>query len=154
MLKLINEIRGKLDELEKLCISESVSEVDNRPTSKVELWVDGGSKGNPGLGYCSYAFNDVMETVQLGDNITNNVAEYRGVLQGIRAVTSRIISREIDLTVHTDSALVVGQLTQGWKINAAHLKPLIAEIRARLKPFHSWSVVKSPREEIFNVLGH
>jgi ribonuclease HI len=37
--------------------------------------------------------------------------------------------------VHTDSQLVVGQLTQGWKINATNLRPIVDEAAALLQVF-------------------
>ena len=52
------------------------------------LTFDGGSKGNPGLGYGSYELRTCddrarMERREYGDNVTNNEAEYRTLIEGL-----------------------------------------------------------------------
>ncbi|MFC7893293.1 bifunctional RNase H/acid phosphatase [Streptomyces sp. NPDC057381] len=98
---------------------------------------DGGSRGNPGpAGYGAVVLDaatgqTLTEAAEYLGVVTNNVAEYRGLLAGLRA------ARELDpdATVHVrmDSKLVVEQMSGRWKIKHPDMKPLAAEA-ARVFP--------------------
>ncbi|MFD8272978.1 bifunctional RNase H/acid phosphatase [Streptomyces flaveolus] len=98
---------------------------------------DGGSRGNPGpAGYGAVVSDAVTgetlaEAAEYLGVATNNVAEYRGLLAGLRA------ARELDPTasvhVRMDSKLVVEQMSGRWKIKHPDMKPLAAEA-ARVFP--------------------
>ncbi|WP_055533722.1 bifunctional RNase H/acid phosphatase [Streptomyces graminilatus] len=98
---------------------------------------DGGSRGNPGpAGYGSVVIDAVTgetlaEAAEYIGIATNNVAEYRGLVAGLRA------ARELDPTarirVRMDSKLVVEQMSGRWKIKHPDMKPLAAEA-ARVFP--------------------
>lgn len=98
---------------------------------------DGGSRGNPGpAGYGAVVLDAatgeaLVEAAEYLGVVTNNVAEYRGLLAGLRA------ARELDpdATVHVrmDSKLVVEQMSGRWKIKHPDMKPLAAEA-ARVFP--------------------
>ncbi len=56
----------------------------------VRVWVDGGSRGNPGPAATGYRIEDTDGVVlaEAGETIgtaTNNVAEYRALIAGLRA---------------------------------------------------------------------
>ncbi|MEU6100903.1 bifunctional RNase H/acid phosphatase [Streptomyces flaveolus] len=98
---------------------------------------DGGSRGNPGpAGYGAVVSDAVTgetlaEAAEYLGVATNNVAEYRGLLAGLRA------AHELDPTasvhVRMDSKLVVEQMSGRWKIKHPAMKPLAAEA-ARVFP--------------------
>ncbi|MGY1501301.1 bifunctional RNase H/acid phosphatase [Streptomyces sp. QTS52] len=98
---------------------------------------DGGSRGNPGpAGYGCVVIDaatgeTLAEAAEYIGVATNNVAEYRGLVAGLRA------ARELDptATVHVrmDSKLVVEQMSGRWKIKHPDMKPLAAEA-ARVFP--------------------
>ncbi|MFI1003349.1 bifunctional RNase H/acid phosphatase [Streptomyces galbus] len=98
---------------------------------------DGGSRGNPGpAGFGSVVIDaatgeTLVERAEYLGVVTNNVAEYRGLLAGLRA------AHELDptATVHVrmDSKLVVEQMSGRWKIKHPDMKPLAAEA-ARVFP--------------------
>ncbi|MFD8234585.1 bifunctional RNase H/acid phosphatase [Streptomyces sp. NPDC059696] len=98
---------------------------------------DGGSRGNPGPAGYGAVVSDattgetLRETAEYIGVATNNVAEYRGLLAGLRA------ARELDpdATVHVrmDSKLVIEQMSGRWKIKHPDMKPLAAEA-ARVFP--------------------
>ncbi|MGW3644624.1 bifunctional RNase H/acid phosphatase [Streptomyces sp. NPDC000878] len=98
---------------------------------------DGGSRGNPGpAGYGSVVIDaatgeTLAEVAEYIGVATNNVAEYRGLVAGLRA------ARELDSTakihVRMDSKLVVEQMSGRWKIKHPDMKPLAAEA-ARVFP--------------------
>jgi probable phosphoglycerate mutase len=110
---------------------------------------DGGSRGNPGPAGYGAVVSDAAtgETlVEAAESIgvaTNNVAEYRGLLAGLRA------ARELDpgATVHVrmDSKLVVEQMSGRWRIKHPGMKPLAAEA-ARIFPPERVTYEWIPRE--------
>ncbi|MEU7068789.1 bifunctional RNase H/acid phosphatase [Streptomyces narbonensis] len=102
------------------------------PSSReVIVEADGGSRGNPGpAGYGAVVLDPVTgetlaEAAEYIGVATNNVAEYKGLVAGLRA------ARELfpDATVHVrmDSKLVVEQMSGRWKIKHPDMKPLAAE---------------------------
>lgn len=92
---------------------------------------DGGSRGNPGVaGYGALvrdaATGDVLaeRAAPLG-KASNNVAEYTGLLEGLKAVLDH--EPDADVAVRMDSKLVVEQMSGRWKIKHADMKRLAAE---------------------------
>ncbi|WP_333752840.1 bifunctional RNase H/acid phosphatase [Streptomyces sp. IBSBF 2394] len=98
---------------------------------------DGGSRGNPGPAGYGAVVRDaatgqtLVEAAEYLGVVTNNVAEYRGLLAGLRAAGEL----DPDATVHVrmDSKLVVEQMSGRWKIKHPDMKPLAAEA-ARVFP--------------------
>ncbi|MFE7438896.1 bifunctional RNase H/acid phosphatase [Streptomyces chartreusis] len=92
---------------------------------------DGGSRGNPGpAGYGSVVIDaatgqTLAEAAEYIGVATNNVAEYRGLVAGLRA------AHELDPTaavhVRMDSKLVIEQMSGRWKIKHPDMKPLAFE---------------------------
>jgi ribonuclease HI len=127
---------------------------------------DGGSQSNGApnqKGYGSYHLatrDGRRQTIRLDlGTATNNEAEYRTVVAALKDLTGRIQKAGrspagYSVLVYTDSQLIVGQVTQGWQVKAANLRPLIDEARALLKAFGKADLVKVPRDEIVRVLGH
>ncbi|QUC61579.1 bifunctional RNase H/acid phosphatase [Streptomyces sp. A2-16] len=92
---------------------------------------DGGSRGNPGpAGYGSVVLDaatgeTLVETYEYLGVVTNNVAEYRGLLAGLRAAHTLDPSARVH--VRMDSKLVVEQMSGRWKIKHPDMKPLALE---------------------------
>ncbi|MFD0368586.1 bifunctional RNase H/acid phosphatase [Streptomyces sp. NPDC127114] len=92
---------------------------------------DGGSRGNPGpAGYGAVVLDPatgetLAERAEYIGVATNNVAEYKGLVAGLRAAFELFP----DATVHVrmDSKLVVEQMSGRWKIKHPDMKPLAAE---------------------------
>jgi probable phosphoglycerate mutase len=91
---------------------------------------DGGSRGNPGpAGYGAVVLDpDTDEVlVERAEGIgvtTNNVAEYRGLIAGLRAAVELGAT---DVDVRMDSKLVVEQMSGRWKIKHPAMRPLAQE---------------------------
>ncbi|WP_139983720.1 bifunctional RNase H/acid phosphatase [Nocardioides litoris] len=104
----------------------------------VLIEADGGSRGNPGPA----AYGAVLKDADTGAVIaedgttigvaTNNVAEYSGLIAGLRMAADH--APEADVEVRMDSKLVVEQMSGRWKIKHPGMKPLAAEA-AQLAPF-------------------
>jgi len=127
--------------------------------------VDGGSRGNGAAneGYGSYVLSTRdgrKETMRLDlGTATNNEAEYQTLIAALKDLSGRIqragkAPSGYSLLLHTDSQLMVGQLTQGWKVKAANLRPLVDEATSLMQAFGRCDLVKVPRDEIVRVLGH
>ncbi|WP_193776302.1 histidine phosphatase family protein [Streptomyces sp. E2N166] len=98
---------------------------------------DGGSRGNPGpAGYGAVVLDaatgeTLAEAAEYLGVVTNNVAEYRGLLAGLRA--AKELDPDAAVHVRMDSKLVVEQMSGRWKIKHPDMKPLAAEA-ARVFP--------------------
>ncbi|MBZ3903366.1 bifunctional RNase H/acid phosphatase [Streptomyces griseiscabiei] len=98
---------------------------------------DGGSRGNPGpAGYGSVVLDAVtgetlVEAAEYLGVATNNVAEYRGLIAGLKAAYE--LDPAASVRVRMDSKLVVEQMSGRWKIKHPDMKPLAAEA-ARVFP--------------------
>ena len=110
---------------------------------------DGGSRGNPGpAGYGSVVIDaatgeTLAERAEYIGVATNNVAEYRGLVAGLRA--ARELDPSATVRVRMDSKLVVEQMSGRWKIKHPDMKPLAAEA-ARVLPAGQVSYEWIPRE--------
>jgi ribonuclease HI len=97
---------------------------------RVVVEADGGSRGNPGpAGYGAVVLDpDTDEVlVERAEGIgvtTNNVAEYRGMIAGLRAAVELGAT---DVDVRMDSKLVVEQMSGRWKIKHPAMRPLAQE---------------------------
>src|SRR5690242_11046525 len=99
---------------------------------------DGGSRGNPGPAGYGALVRDA-ETgallVEVGESIplaTNNVAEYEGLVAGLRAAAA--IDPEATIEVRMDSRLVVEQMSGRWSIKHDDMRRLAALARDVIPP--------------------
>jgi ribonuclease HI len=96
---------------------------------KARLSTDGGSRGNPGPAAYGYVLEaeDGHVLDARGEAIglaTNNVAEYRGLLAGLRSALDRDVD---ELEVVSDSELLVKQMRGEYKVKNETLRELQAE---------------------------
>jgi ribonuclease HI len=87
------------------------------------MFFDGCSKGNPGPGGAGaviYNNNDELThvSVNVGDIVTNNHAEYIGLIQGLNLAIKCEIKR---LRIYGDSQLVIKQMRGEYKVNHPNL---------------------------------
>lgn len=99
-------------------------------TRRVIIEADGGSRGNPGPAGYGAVVRDADTGELLAEasgglgSTTNNVAEYSGLIAGLRAaVKEGAQSAEARL----DSKLVVEQMSGRWQVKQPHLRPLVSE---------------------------
>ncbi|AXG77578.1 bifunctional RNase H/acid phosphatase [Streptomyces paludis] len=120
----------------------------SQPTFVVEA--DGGSRGNPGpAGYGAVVLDPVTgeplaEAAEYIGVATNNVAEYKGLIAGLKA--ARALDPAAPVHVRMDSKLVVEQMSGRWKIKHPDMKPLAAEA-ARILPASQVTYEWIPREK-------
>jgi probable phosphoglycerate mutase len=111
---------------------------------------DGGSRGNPGPAGYGALVRDGSDGRVLAERAgylgvsTNNVAEYTGLLEGLRAAAA--IDPEADVRVRMDSKLVVEQMSGRWQIKHEALRA-IARQAAGLLPADRVAYTWVPRAE-------
>jgi probable phosphoglycerate mutase len=117
---------------------------------KVVVEADGGSRGNPGpAGYGAVvrdaATGEVLAERLAGlGNVTNNVAEYQGLIAGLQA--ARDLGADA-VDIRMDSKLVVEQMSGRWQIKHPSMQPLAAEARALAAGFADVTYEWIPREQ-------
>jgi ribonuclease HI len=129
------------------------------------LVFDGGSKGNPGLGYGSYAIVRTQDGAQrlkrlvFGDGFTNNEAEYDSLISALRDLIQRIENagqqpQDFALEVRGDSALVINQIQGKWKAREPRMRERRNRCVQLLGRFGQVSLKAHPRQESVRILGH
>ncbi len=116
---------------------------------KVIVHVDGGARGNPGpaAAACVLTTPDgqlLGEHTQLLGATTNNVAEYRALLLGLRHARE-LGAQEVEVV--GDSELIAKQVQGVYKVKHAAMRPLHAEAMAALAGFARWSIRTVPRAQ-------
>jgi ribonuclease HI len=113
------------------------------------LYSDGASRGNPGPAGAGFILLDPGGEIraQAGHYLgvaTNNVAEYRGLLLGLKAAHKLGI---LKLHVFSDSELLVRQLNGSYRVKAPHLLPLWREAQKELQKFQAHAITHVLREQ-------
>ncbi len=98
---------------------------------------DGGARGNPGPAGWGAVIRDADGTVlaERADYLgvtTNNVAEYSGLVAGLR--TAKAIDPAARVEVRADSKLLVEQMSGRWQIKHESMRRLAAQARAAFPP--------------------
>ena len=101
---------------------------------RILVFADGGARGNPGPAAIGIVIKDEKGKVltQFGKSIgetTNNVAEYKAVIEGLRWIVTNIKPQASSVQFFLDSKLIVNQLNGYYKIKNGNLRNLIIEIR-------------------------
>jgi ribonuclease H / adenosylcobalamin/alpha-ribazole phosphatase len=116
---------------------------------KVLVEADGGARGNPGPAGWGAVVREadtgqiLLERAEAIGIATNNVAEYQGLIAGLRAAAD-LGATEVE--VRMDSKLVVEQMAGRWKIKHPGLRPLAAEAAALVRRFEKVTFGWVPRE--------
>ncbi|MFC4006794.1 bifunctional RNase H/acid phosphatase [Nonomuraea purpurea] len=115
---------------------------------------DGGSRGNPGPAGYGAVVKDASDGQVLAEAAeaigvaTNNVAEYRGLIAGLKAVLD-LAGEGAPVAVRMDSKLVVEQMAGRWKIKNEGLRPLALEAQglARRLRVTEWTWIPRDRNK-------
>lgn len=116
--------------------------------TKYLLYTDGAARGNPGPAgagayICTPQGEMVAEIAEYLGETTNNVAEYRGLIVGLKKLVE-LGAREVE--IRADSELMVKQLKGEYRVKHPNLRPLYAEALTLLKKIPSYSVKHVYRE--------
>ena len=113
------------------------------------MWVDGGSRGNPGPAAVGYRIEDDAGTMlaEAGEVIgvaTNNEAEYRALITALLRA-AELGAREVE--VRADSQLLLRQMTGRYKVKSPHLRELWHEAQEAADRFERVRYVEVRRTE-------
>jgi ribonuclease HI len=117
------------------------------PGERLVLRTDGASRGNPGPAAAGVAIErEDGQLIARGrrflGQLTNNQAEYRALILGLRAVASY---QPAAVTVCLDSELVVQQMNGRYRVRDAGLYPLYEEALALARELPQVRFVHVPR---------
>jgi len=100
---------------------------------KIIIYTDGGSQNNPGPSAIGVIFyNEKGQPIKsyseyLGDNFTNNEAEYQAVifaLKKFKALFGKKIAQNSEIELKTDSELLVKQIKGEYKVLEPRIQSL------------------------------
>jgi formyltetrahydrofolate-dependent phosphoribosylglycinamide formyltransferase len=116
---------------------------------RVDLFTDGGSRGNPGLAGAGFVIKTLEGDAILSKGLflgetTNNVAEYTAVREALAAAKNMQVQ---SVRLFSDSQLLVRQLNGQYKVKSENLKDLYADCMELLASFASWQVTHVYREK-------
>ena len=117
------------------------------------LSIDGASRGNPGESSVGVVMEEISQgrigTVQeVKETIgvaTNNVAEYKALLVGLKM--AKDIYQGGMITILTDSQLLHRQIQGEYRTRNQRLKNLLTQVRDAFRHFEEWQILHVPREE-------
>ena len=118
-------------------------------TTRVVIEADGGSRGNPGPAAYGAVLRDADTGAVIAEDgstigvASNNVAEYSGLIAGLRLAREHAPDAEVE--VRMDSKLVVEQMSGRWKIKHDDMRRLAAEAAALAPAGTTYTWV--PREQ-------
>lgn len=116
--------------------------------AKIQVYIDGASKGNPGksgYGIAIYKNNQLIKKTGAFIGITtNNVAEY---LSLIFALIECLPFVEDEIEIKTDSQLLVNQVKGKYKVKDEKLKILNNIVKFLISKYNNLRITKISREE-------
>ncbi len=116
---------------------------------KLVIYVDGGSRGNPGPSGIGVVICDEKAAAlknlskYIGDT-TNNVAEYTALIYGLQEA---LILRADEVIINTDSELLAKQLSKEYKTKDKGLKPLYEQVLHLLTGFKRYEIKHISRSD-------
>lgn len=116
---------------------------------EITIYTDGGSRGNPGPAAAAFVLID-SEGRQLQakaffiGQATNNIAEYTAAIKALDAA-KQLGAKQ--LTIFSDSELMVKQINGEYKVKNENLLPLFQTVEEKLSQFKTWKVRHIAREK-------
>ncbi len=99
---------------------------------QIRIYTDGASRGNPGSsasGYSIYSRERVLkEDAFYNGTRTNNYAEYMAAIAALRWCKENAPA-DSEITVFSDSQLLVNQMNGSYKVKSIQMKQLNGELR-------------------------
>jgi ribonuclease HI len=117
--------------------------------NKVTIYTDGAARGNPGPAAIGVILkeadgNIAAEISQCLGATTNNQAEYLAIIAGLEKAISLGVK---NVSVKSDSELVVKQINGFYKVKNTVLRPLYQKVVQLTGSLESFSISYIPREQ-------
>lgn len=115
---------------------------------KLNIYSDGGSRGNPGPAATGVYITDAQDNkiVSFGNYLgetTNNVAEYTAIIEGLQKALE-LGATHVDC--YADSKLLVEQLNRNWKVKDIKMQKLFVIAYNLLQKFEKYTITHVRRE--------
>jgi len=123
---------------------------------KIVIFIDGGSRGNPGPGAIGVVFcNEKGQYFKkyseyLGESITNNEAEYQALifaLKKFKSLLGKKLAKNSDIEIKSDSELLVKQVRGEYKILEPKIQSLFIAVWNLRIDFKKIKFTLIPREK-------
>ncbi|HEV2139540.1 MAG TPA: ribonuclease HI family protein [Nitrososphaerales archaeon] len=117
----------------------------------VTVYVDGlAMPSNPGTGTFGFVIYDGTRKLADGSGlagleVTSNYAEYTALTEALKKLME--LGVEGDVLIRSDSTLLVGQMSEGWKVKGGMYVDKLKEARDLMKEFGSIRFEWIPREQ-------
>lgn len=120
---------------------------------QVKIYTDGGSRGNPGpagIGaIIEYEGKQKRYTDFIGENKTNNEAEYEALIFALKKLKSLLgskRSKETEVVCYSDSELIIKQLNHEYKLKDSKIQAYFVKIWNLMLDFGKVEFAHIPRE--------
>jgi ribonuclease HI len=118
----------------------------------IEVFTDGGSRGNPGDAACAFVVLKDSEVLYSDSKFlgktTNNQAEYNGLLLGLKYLTKNNL---LDAHFYSDSELMVKQIKNLYKVKDSGILKIYLEVTSEISKFKNFEISHIRRE--YNTLA-
>lgn len=119
------------------------------PAKRLILRTDGASRGNPGPAAAGVVIEDeagrlIARGKRFLGHMTNNQAEYRALILGLRAIAAYHPS---SVTVYLDSELVVNQMMGRYRVRDETLRPLYDDAQGEARKLRGVRFAHVPRAQ-------
>ncbi len=118
-------------------------------TQELKIYIDGGSRGNPGAAGAAAVIYDqsgeiVAQVARYLGETTNNIAEYNALLMALNKAAQLGGKR---LQIFSDSELLVRQYCGEYRVKHQNLIPLYLEAMKLARQFERVTLTHIPREK-------
>ena len=149
--KVIDKLIPKKDQQKFLdnAIERALKEYKLMNAEEVEVFVDGGSRGNPGPAGGGFGIYSNGKLIHKGSEYfgeqTNNQAEYLALRLALRETYDKF--SDVKIKCYMDSQLVVEQMSGNYKVKSENVRPIFNEVQRIADQFKGFSIKHIRREQ-------
>ena len=139
-IKALQELLS-LEKNKKNQTLQKISNKINSSSSNFTMYIDGAAdlhSKTSGIGGVIYKDGEELFTFsEYLDNATNNEAEYTALIHGLKSLLNLSV---LNVTIYSDSELVVKQINGEYKVKNDRMKKLHSDAHVLLSKFNLWKI--------------
>jgi len=139
-IKALQELLS-LEQNQKNQTLQKISNKINSSSSNYTMYIDGAAdlhSKTSGIGGVIYKDGEELFTFsEYLDNATNNEAEYTALIHGLKSLLNLSV---LNVTIFSDSELVVKQINGEYKVKNDRMKKLYSDAHVLLSKFNLWKI--------------
>ena len=139
-IKALQELLS-LEKNKKNQTLQKISNKINSSSSNFTMYIDGAAdlhSKTSGIGGVIYKDGEELFTFsEYLDNATNNEAEYTALIHGLKSLLNLSV---LNVTIYSDSELVVKQINGDYKVKNDRMKKLHSDAHVLLSKFNLWKI--------------